>query len=82
MTRPNEPVVLCPSCGDPILIQEINCAIFRHGVFKQTGQQMDPHSPKELCDAVHANGEIFGCGKPFRIIVKNGAFEAEHCDYL
>ena len=37
-------IVLCPHCGDSILIEQINCRIFRHAVYKTTGEQMDPHT--------------------------------------
>jgi hypothetical protein len=28
----NQPVLLCPHCNEYIIIEKINCAIFRHGV--------------------------------------------------
>jgi hypothetical protein len=27
-----ESVVICPHCNEPVIIEKINCAIFRHGV--------------------------------------------------
>ena len=41
--------VTCPHCTKPILVyvKDINCAIFRHGVYKKTGLQIDSHSPKK-----------------------------------
>jgi DNA-directed RNA polymerase subunit RPC12/RpoP len=37
-------IVVCPHCSSKILIfnNEIACAIFRHGVYKSNGQQMNP----------------------------------------
>jgi CDP-diacylglycerol--glycerol-3-phosphate 3-phosphatidyltransferase len=43
-------IIQCPHCEDFILIEELNCCIFRHGVLIKTGLQIDPHAPKELCD--------------------------------
>ncbi len=43
-------VVVCPHCEEYIVIQEFNCNIFRHGVFKVTGEQVPPHASKEECD--------------------------------
>jgi hypothetical protein len=70
--------VKCPHCDVTIQIIEVNCAIFRCGQYKNTGKQLNPHASKELCDSVFAQGLIFGCGKPFKLI--NGL--AEKCDYI
>ena len=43
-------VVECPHCKEPVLIEKINCCIFRHASFKNTGQQIGPHTEKKLCD--------------------------------
>lgn len=36
--------ITSPQCSTPIIVctKEINCAIFRHGVMKETGLQIDP----------------------------------------
>jgi hypothetical protein len=77
-----QPVLECPHCKNYIIIEKINCAIFRHGVLKENGQQIDPHSVKELCEYYVNNNLIYGCGKPFKIILKNGIFETEICGYI
>ena len=61
-------VVKCPHCEEDIIIEKLNCCIFRHGIYKHNYQQMPPHAPKNVCDELVATGQIFGCGKPFRII--------------
>ena len=61
-------VVECPHCKDPILIEKINCAIFRHATLKSNGIRIDPHTSKELCDFYFEKKQILGCGKPFKII--------------
>jgi hypothetical protein len=65
--------------------KDINCAIFRHGVFKQTGQQIPPHESKAKCDAYAATGKIYGCGKPFKLVKSpedNKTFKAIVCGYI
>jgi len=61
-------IVKCPHCDDYVEIMQLNCAIFRHGVYKKNNQQMHPHSPKYICDDAIQNNLIYGCGKPFQII--------------
>lgn len=81
-------VVECPHCFTPVLIEKINCAIFRHGILKLNRKQIDPHSSKELCDFYIAKDLINGCGKPFQVIpnVKSkdddDKFIAIVCDYI
>ena len=43
-------IVMCPHCNDFILIEELNCCIFRHGVFIKNNKQMDQHASEELCN--------------------------------
>jgi len=45
-------------------------------------KQIDPHLPKVDCDKLKAEGKIFGCGKPFRLIQKDGIEKAIICDYI
>ena len=80
-------VVKCPHCEDFVLIEKLNCCIFRHGILKYNGKQMDPHATKTQCDLLIKNNEIYGCGKPFRIVVaendkKEEIFIVEICDYI
>ena len=76
-------IILCPHCTEPILIEKLNCCIFRHGILIASGRQMDPHATKELCDFYIEKKKIFGCGKPFKI-VKNTDNElvAVVCEYI
>lgn len=61
-------VIICPHCDENIVIEKINCAIFRHAVIKTTREQLNPHSSKEICDDLILKNSIFGCGKPFKVI--------------
>jgi hypothetical protein len=75
---------VCPHCDGPIMIdtREINCAIFRHGVFKSDGSQIDPHLPKEKCDLLKFKNLIYGCGKPFQLYIQNNTIHIKKCDYI
>ena len=80
----------CPHCNQlmELIKQEINCAIYRHGIFKDTGGQMDPHAPKQVCDELVEKDLIYGCGKPFKIfenknpVTKIANYYVEKCDYI
>jgi hypothetical protein len=77
-------VVICPHCNEPVLIEQLNCKIFRHGRLINNGHQVDPHATKEVCDYFVSNNMIYGCGKPFRIInsEQDGTFVAIVCNYI
>jgi len=77
-----EPVLICPNCKEYFLMKKLNCGIFRHGIFIANRTQIDPHCPKDVCDYYTKNNLIYGCGKPFRVIIINNKFEAEICDYI
>ena len=91
-------IVICPHCNTWIIIEEINCAIFRHGVNKFTQIQISPHLEKFECDKLFEMGLLYGCGKPFKIVInpnydptirnvgpkdkENPKWIAEACDYI
>ena len=83
MTTENEELILtCPNCKEVVIIEKINCGIFRHGIFKN-GVQIEPHTPKEQCENYIKQGLIYGCGFPFQIIKKGEqTFETVICDYI
>jgi hypothetical protein len=72
----------CPHCLDYVEIIQINCGIFRHGVFKQNNQQLNPHASKLECELVVKLDLINGCGKPFKLVYINGQCMAQKCDYI
>lgn len=84
ITESNLSIIECPHCKQTIEIIEINCGIFRHGAYKETGKQIDPHMSKEDCDALVIKGLIYGCGRPFRIVGSsdNSNIIIEICDYI
>ena len=75
-------IVVCPNCNEFIIIEKLNCCIFRHAVFKETGIQIDPHSSKDVCEQLLNNNLILGCGKPFKIIVEGEKINVEICEYI
>jgi hypothetical protein len=78
-----EIILECPHCKDPIIIEKLNCAIFRHGTDRATGQQIHPHLPKEDCMRLIAEKRIYGCGLPFRIIQNNERnYIGVKCDFI
>jgi len=79
----NNPIIICPHCQEYIIVQELNCKIFRHGMYKSNHEQIPPHSSKAECDKYVESGFIYGCGKPFQIVVlENGDWKVEPCDYI
>ena len=71
-------IINCPHCNDFIIIEKIACNVFRHGILKSSLKQINPHSPKKICDLYVKNNLIYGCGKPFTI--KNN--KGEICKYI
>jgi len=74
--------VKCPHCEDYVVIEQINCAIFRHGVLKSNLVQINPHLPKTECDKLKEQDLIYGCGKPFRVIRENNEWIGIVCEYI
>ena len=78
-------VVTCPHCQDQVIIEKLNCRIFRHGIYKNTNAQIPPHSSKDTCDDLVQNNSIYGCGKPFRVIEDDmlpSKWSAIVCNYV
>ena len=74
-------IVNCPNCNNPVLIEQLNCGIFRHGILKSNNYQINPHASKEECEYYIKNDLIYGCGKPFKIL-DNNKFKTEICEYV
>jgi len=73
-------IVMCPHCECYIEILSIACGIFRHAVYKNSGQYINPHMPENECKRLIEDGMIHGCGKPFRLIDKKTP--PEKCEYI
>ncbi len=82
--------ISCPHCENlvEINISQINCTIFRHGIYKKNMTQIHPHASKDFCDNLVKYNEIYGCGKPFKLFYNRNPtnnvvrFYAEICDYV
>ncbi len=75
----------CPHCKMLVMLpkEQFNCKIYRHGVYKETLEQIDPHLKKPDCDQLARNGLIYGCGKPFKItMIAYDKYEISKCDYI
>jgi hypothetical protein len=55
----------CPTCNVMIEITALNCGVFRCGIYKDNGHQINPHMPKDEVDKI--KDDIYGCGNPFQI---------------
>jgi len=75
---------ICPHCKGDIVVEknELNCRIFRHAIYKNNYNQVDPHLPYNKCKELLENDQVIGCCKPFRIVLKNNKLFAEVCDYI
>ena len=78
----NTIIVSCPHCNCEIEIIEINCAIFRHAVFKNTLEQVSSHETQANLETWLKKGILYGCGKPFRLVCNENGYIAEICDYI
>ena len=79
--RPSpEKVFTCPNCNKYVLVSpdELNCGVFRHGVFRSTGDQIPSHATQKQCDQWVQSNQIDGCGKPF----KYEGNKMVLCDYI
>ena len=72
-------LIKCPNCNLPILIESINCGIYRCGVFRSNGQPVYPHAPRIECEFYVNNQLIYGCANPFKY---NGKDPPEICEYI
>jgi len=75
-------IIECPHCLQFIIIEQVNCGIFRHGVFIDSGKQIDPHADKQTCDSYIKNKKIYGCGKPYQLIKEGENYKVVICDYI
>ena len=74
-----DPIITCPHCKEFVIISELNCRIFRHGILKN-GTQISPHLSLEEWENLVKNDLIYGCGKPFRLVMDN-EWVAEICGF-
>jgi len=70
--------------------QQLNCHIFRHGGYT-TFQPIHPHAkegghvsqrPGAEPEWPPKNGQIYGCGKPFRVVNQGDKLVAVKCGWI
>ncbi len=74
----------CPHCSNTLIVNthDINCGIFRHAVFKNNMQPINPHETESNCNQFVKDDLIYGCAKPFKIIKENDKYTIEICEYI
>ncbi len=74
----------CPHCNDFIIvnINEINCGIFRHAVFKENMNPINPHETQINCEDFVQKKLVFGCAKPFQITKQEDKYVITICGYI
>jgi hypothetical protein len=76
----------CPHCQQFFFVQkeEIKCAIFRHGIYIHNLEPIDPHLSKQKCQELVEQNKIYGCGKPFQMVMDSSGknFYTQVCDYI
>jgi hypothetical protein len=87
MNNNKDHIFECLHCGEKFVIREddFNCRILRHAVYKNTLNQINPHSSKEECERLVYEDLVYGCAKPLRILPcknSNGEYDLEICDYI
>lgn len=88
VSEDNAYIFNCPHCLGSVVVQrhEVNCQIFRHAVFKDTGLQVNPHASKAELEHLISQDNIYGCGLPFRLSKETSEIvdwtHAEACDYI
>lgn len=81
-----EHYITCPNCNNLFVVNnnDLNCMIFRHGVYKNSMKPINPHLSKEKCDMLIKRNLIYGCGKPFKLfnINNDNTYVAIKCNYI
>jgi hypothetical protein len=68
----------CPRCFCALELVEINCAVFRCGIFKKTFEHIPPHATKGDIMEWLSKDMIYGCGAPLQLVNERLVV----CDYI
>ena len=78
--------IICPQCSELLVVnnKDLNCMIFRHGIYKNNYSPINPHLNKEQCELLVKKNLIYGCGKPFKLLNINNdnTYVAIKCNYI
>jgi len=75
----------CPHCQDFVIVlkSELNCKIFRHAVYKDTYQPINPHASQAVCQQLLSSNKVYGCAKPFNVVqLPNDTYQVQVCAYI
>jgi len=76
----------CPNCLSYAACykSDIRCTIFRHACFKRNMLPVNPHASKEALDLLIKQDLIYGCAKPFRLILNKDGNDVTpiKCGYI
>jgi len=76
-------LINCPHCQISIEVLELNCCIFRCGVYRENGEQINQHMPEIEAKLLFLRDQIWGCGRQFRISkLSNGSWLISQCTGL
>jgi hypothetical protein len=82
---PSSLILNCPHCNEFIIVhhEEIQCGIFRHGIYTNNLEPVDPHLSQKQCESLVMQKMIYGCGKPFQLFFdsSNNPY-TQKCDYI
>jgi len=59
----------CPYCKTKIILEKINCGIFRCGIYQLKNgkfRQLPKHGSKNRIDTIKNKYKVYGCGNPVK----------------
>jgi hypothetical protein len=81
----NTLIFKCPHCSlyVEVKIKYLNCKIFRHAFYKSNMNQINPHTPEDECNKLLQHDLVYGCAKPFMILLDDlNNYIVVKCGYI
>ena len=74
---------ICPHCEllTEVHEKELNCCIFRHGVYQQTYKPINPHASQQEVQRLKLDNAIIGCGGPHQLKLIDGQWTVHPCPW-
>jgi thioester reductase-like protein len=69
-----------------VKVSELNCTIFRCGIYVADGKQISQHMTRDAAMALVKSGLVIGCGNQYQIVYHNNPnkdlvhYVAEKCE--
>ena len=72
----------CVWCGNiiTVVLKDLNCKIFRHAIYKNNYEQVNPHMSESECNRLVISDSDMCC-KPFEIIEIDNKYYVKKCEY-